>query len=279
MFTVLYCIFMSELPVQKLTKFGLSQHEAQIYSALLELGSAPVTEISKLAQLNRTTGYDILERLCLYGIANRTVIGSKRFYIAEPPVRFKQFMENKKRQADQRLQMVDEILPDLQSLYKTELKPVIKFFEGREGIKNIYLHTLESKTVIYSILDLEQYLPEFDQFGGEYVQERVKRGIKERALVVKNAAGLGFRKKYYGGKEKYLQNTEYRWLPEKLPFSIATEVNIYDDKVMSVLVKPGENVALEIQSESFANSFRLMFEIAWSTAEEFFQRRGEGKIA
>lgn len=266
---------MSELPVQKLTEFGLSRHEAQVYSALLELGQAPVAQISKLAQLNRTTGYDILERLCIYGLANRTVIGNKRVYIAEPPVRFKQFIENKKRQADQRLQMIDEVLPDLQSLYKTELKPVIKFFEGREGIRNIYLHTLESKSVIYSILDLEQYLPEFDEFGGFYVRERVKRGVKEKALVVKNPAGLGFRKKYYGNKEKYLANTEYRWLPEKLPFSIATEVNIYDDKVMAVLVKPGENVAFEIESQSFANSFRLMFEIAWATAEDFFKSKSK----
>lgn len=269
---------MSELPVQKLTEFGLSQHEAQVYSALLELGSAPVAKISKLAQLNRTTGYDILERLCIYGLANRTAVGSKRFYIAEPPIRFKQFMENKKRQADQRLQMIDDVLPDLLSLYKTELKPVIKFYEGREGIKNIYLHTLESKSTIYSILDLGQYLPEFDEFGGFYVGERVKRGVKESALVVKNSAGLDFRKKYYGEKAKFLANTEYRWLPEKLPFSIATEVNIYDDKVMAVLVKPGENAAFEIQSESFANSFRLMFEIAWSTAEEFFKRKSETKI-
>ena len=87
--------------VEQLATLGLQKHEAIIYMALLEVGQGTVSEISKAAQLNRTTGYDILERLSLYGLANRTTLGNKKtMYIAEPPYRLKQYLENKKHQAE-----------------------------------------------------------------------------------------------------------------------------------------------------------------------------------
>src|SRR5574340_627849 len=257
---------------EQLQKLGLQKHESQVYLALLELGQGTVTDISKAAQLNRTTGYDILERLALYGLANRTTLGAKKtMYVAEPPHRLKQYVENKKHQAERRLSDVTEIIPDLQSLYKKENKPVIKFFEGLEGIRNIYWHSLEAKSVIYSILDLNVYLPEkekshYDQFGKEYVKERSKLGVKEKALVMKNEAGLYFYETTYKNSPLYKKFTEYRWLEKQFPFTPAAEVNIYDDIVMGVLVKPGENVAFEVKNSSFANSLKIIFELAWGQA-------------
>jgi sugar-specific transcriptional regulator TrmB len=254
---------------ENLNNLGLHPNEAKVYLALLELGQGTVSDISKTAQLNRTTGYDVLERLSLYGLASRTTQGSKKtMYIAEPPHRLKQYLENKKHQAERRLADVGDLLPDLQNLYKKENKPVIKFFEGREGIKNIYLHTLEAKSVIYSILDLSVYLPEFDQFGKEYIRERSKLNVKEKALVLKNEKGLEFYNTTYRNNKDYQKCTEYRWLEKEFPFIPAAEVNIYDDVVMGVLVKPGENTAFEIKNSSFANSLKIIFDMAWDQAKQ-----------
>lgn len=258
---------------EQLQNLGLQKHESQIYLALLELGQGTVSDICKVAQLNRTTGYDVLERLSLYGLAGRTTSGNKRtMYIAEPPFRLKQYLENKKHQAERRLTDVGEIIPELQNFYKKENKPVIKFFEGWDGIKNIYWHTLESKSVIYSILDLNVYLPEkekssYDKFGKDYVKERAKLGVKEKALVIKNEAGLYFYETTYKNNPLYQKCTEYRWLDKQFPFTPAAEVNIYDDVVMGVLVKPGENMAFEVKNPSFANSLKIIFELAWQQAK------------
>ena len=62
---------MSELLIKQLENAGLQPNEAKVYLALLGLGRGRVTDISKAAHLNRTTGYDILERLCLYGVVDR----------------------------------------------------------------------------------------------------------------------------------------------------------------------------------------------------------------
>ncbi len=258
---------------EQLQSLGLHPNETKVYLALLELGQGTVSDISKAATLNRTTGYDILERLSLYGLASRTTLGTKKtIYVAEAPFRLKQYLENKKHQAEKRLADVGELLPDLQGLYKKENKPVIKFFEGWDGIKNIYWHTLESKSIIYSVLDLNVYLPgkeksAYDKFGKDYVKERAKLGIKEKALVMKNEAGLYFYETTYKNSPLYQKCTEYRWLEKQFPFTPAAEVNIYDDVVMGVLVKPGEKMAFEIKNPSFANSLKIVFELAWQQAE------------
>src|SRR3989344_8875583 len=179
--------------VERVDKLALQPNEAKVYLALLELGQGNVRSVSKAAQINRTTGYDILERLALYGLASRTVLGKKKIlYVAEAPSRFLQYLQNKKNQAERSLEEAKVLIPELQFIYKTETKPVIRFFEGREGIKNIYNHTLESKSTIYSILDLSQYLPEFDEFGKQHVKQRVERGVKEKVLVVRNKEGEYF---------------------------------------------------------------------------------------
>ncbi|MFA6304503.1 MAG: helix-turn-helix domain-containing protein [Patescibacteria group bacterium] len=253
---------------EKLSSLGLQDNEARVYLALLELGRGNVTEVSKAAGLNRTTGYDILERLGLLGLVNRSTLGKKKLiYVAEPPSAIKQFLEDKKHLFENRLKKVDDLIFNLNALTKGANKPIIKFFEGRQGIKNIYLHSLRATETILSILDFNQYIPEFDQFGFDYMDQRAKLGIKEKVLAVKNDIGLDYYQRAYNNYPKRQLVTEYRWLKNVPNFSLATEVNIYDDKVMAVLAKPGENIAFEIQSQSFANTLKTLFNLSWQHGE------------
>lgn len=252
---------------EKLTSLGLQDNEARVYLALLELGRGNVTEVSKAAGLNRTSGYDILERLGLLGLVNRSTLGKKKLiYAAEPPSAIKQFLEDKKNLYEKRLTKVDDLIFNLNSLTKGADKPIIKFFEGRKGIKNIYLHTLQAKETILSVLDLSQYLPEFDDFGIDYINQRLKLKIKEKVLAVKSDKALAYYHKVYQNTGRQ-QIAEYRWLKDVPDFSLATEVNIYDDIVMAVLVKPGENIAFEIKSQSFANTLKTLFNLSWQHGE------------
>jgi sugar-specific transcriptional regulator TrmB len=254
---------------EQIKKIGFPENDARVYLALLELGRATVTEIGKATGMNRTTGYDILERLCLNGVANRTTVGKKHMYLAEPPIRLKQYLLNKKNTIENNLEKLENFLPDLRSLYKTDLKPGIKFFEGREGIKNIYADALTAKGTIYSILDAEQYLPEFDQFGKDHAKQRTTLKVKGEYLVRRSKKAQEFWETTYKNKPAKQKITEYRWLDYDFVFSPAAEVMIFDDKVIGVLFKPGENFAFEIQSESFANSLKILFEIVWKQSKPF----------
>lgn len=257
---------MSEEYLKDLENLGLQPNEVKVYLALLELGRGTVAQISKSAGLNRTTGYDVLERLTMYGISSRAVISKKKLYVAEPPVRLRQFLENKKRRMEKNLSELGDLLPNLQMLYKTDLKPTIKFAEGKDEMENIYKHVLDAKSEIYSILNLKGYAEIFDELGTYQEQERYRRKIKEKVLAIKSEVALEWYNKTYKGKKLKQENTEYRWLeriPEKFPVG---EINIFDDTVIVMLSKPGENVAFEIKSQSFADFLKIVFEMAWELA-------------
>src|SRR3989338_8415730 len=142
---------------------GLDENEAKVYQALLELGPASVSQITKKAGITRTFGYQILEKLSIYGFVNRVSgEGAKIRFVAEHPRRLVQFIQNKKNQWERRLKEAEDRLLDLVSLYKLADKPTIKYQEGVEGVKTIFTQTLESKEEIFSILDIEGWdIPEF----------------------------------------------------------------------------------------------------------------------
>lgn len=258
---------MDESLLRKIEDLGLQANEARVYLSLLEIGEATVTQICKNAGLNRTTGYDVLERLCLYGIVNKGVGGKKRLYIAESPVHLNQFLENKKRRAERRLQEFKNILPELKSIYKTELKPVIKIVEGVEAMKQMAYNELDAKGVIYSLVNLKNYAEVFDEMGTHRSLERFKRGIKERCLSIDSDTARKWHHKTYNDKKKRQENTEYRWLPWDKRYSTAGEVAVYNDKVMGILSKSSENVAFEIQSQTFADFLKIIFEMAWKATK------------
>src|SRR4051812_42753565 len=74
----------SELKIT-LQSFGWSVKESDVYIALLELGKGTVTQISRKAGINRTTGYDILGSLFHKGVITISGKEPKQEYSAESP--------------------------------------------------------------------------------------------------------------------------------------------------------------------------------------------------
>ena len=73
-------------PIEKQLKIiGLSDNEIVMYVALLELGKGTVSQISRKAFLNRTTGYDVLDRLVSKNLISISGKEPKQEYVAESP--------------------------------------------------------------------------------------------------------------------------------------------------------------------------------------------------
>lgn len=243
---------------------GLEENEARVYQALLELGPSTVSQITKKAGITRTFGYQILQKLSVYGFVNRVSgEGTKIRFVAEHPRRLVQFIQNKKNQWERRLKEAEDRLPDLVSLYKLADKPTIKYLEGIEGVKSIYTQTLESKEEILSILDIEGWdIPEFQKWGKEYNRERSAKKVKERILMYDTPQGRAWMKNYHGS----FKYTKCRWIkPEDLPGirEFGGEINIYENKVVMALLKKPNIMGVMIESEALSNILKGLFELAW----------------
>jgi len=249
------------------TSFGLTENEAHVYQALLELGPARVSAISKKAALNRTTSYDILERLMLYGlVAPASGEGSRKQYVAEHPTRLVQHLERQQRTAERTLAKVKEQLPELALLYKTIKKPSIKFFEGEEGMKQIYADTLQSKTEIICLIDMEEGWdePRLLAFAKKYIHERARRKIHERAIALDTPATVDWLTNYPAPKTY----THYKFINHKLYKKLHLEINVYDDKTMIALLKKTNRMGILIQNQELADALRILFELAWNALPE-----------
>lgn len=124
---------------KKLEEVGLNKKEAILYVALLELGEANLQTIANKAKLKRTTVYDIIKILKEKGLLSTSKRGKRNYYYAENPRVIKTIFEEK-------INKLEGALPELLSIANLiEKKPKIQFFEGIEGIKNVYRDTLEYK--------------------------------------------------------------------------------------------------------------------------------------
>ncbi len=263
------CIMIKHMNKNELQQLGLEESEGKVYVALLELGHATVSEITKKAGITRTLGYHVLEKLGWHGLVDQVSgKGAKIIFSAEHPQRLIQHIKNKKNQWQKTLEKVEQKLPDLVSLYKVADKPVIRYQEGAKGIKGIFSETLETKKEILSILDVEGWdVAEFRQWAKEYNRERSKRKIHERLLLLDTKLARKWMDNYKGS----FKYTHYRWIKREQFTGIEDfhgELNICENKVVMALLKQPNRMGVLIESNALSNILRALFELAWHSAKE-----------
>lgn len=235
-----------------LIDIGLTKKEAGVYLATLELGPSVASDIALKAKMNRVTCYDILEKLIRKGFISTYTQKKVRVFAATDP----DLMRSSYRQKYMNLKGA---LPELRRLHGKTPHPRVRYYEGIEAIKKIYLDTLTAKTEILNYADsksIREHWPEYDK---EYVKARVKKNIYLRGIAPLDESGKAVVKK---DKESY---REIR-LVKPGEFSFANEINIYDDKVAIISFSKEEVLGMIIESQEIADTQRAIFRMAWEFA-------------
>ena len=100
-----------------LTSIGLSQGEAKVYGALLEIGVCSLQSIHEKTAIDRRNIYDIINKLVEKGLVSYTVEkGRKKFQITHPN-KLLDFIDCQKDVIKEREGEVRQHLPNLISLF------------------------------------------------------------------------------------------------------------------------------------------------------------------
>lgn len=236
-----------------LQKLGLTEKEAKVYLANLELGPAKIPDISKKSKIKRTTVYVILESLMQKGLASFYQSKATKKFIAEEPERLALLLQEKQ-------DALKQIMPQLQALLKTkkEKQPEVRFYQDKQGCLTILEQALETagSEILYlgSVKDIYQIVTrEYDY--NHFIPTRLKNKIKFKALVFKDKDGLDLQKQ----EKKFLR--EIKFLPQEYFFE--SSQFIFQDKI-ALISSEKELIGIVIQSENLAQMERQKFELLWS---------------
>jgi sugar-specific transcriptional regulator TrmB len=244
--------------------FKLTEKEQTVLSSLYKLGDATVSKLAKETLINRTTLYPILEKLLAKGVVSKLTAEGKTVF---QPISIDNFKEWIKRQQQNFAREADSLLEWAESQKKEAggtLLTEIKYFEGVEGVKNLYTDTWRHNKdkMIYGISDYKsayeaKIMENF--FKNEYFPTRIKHGVKIKNLLPESKEGRS--------EVKIAKSLLREMKFVKLFKDLNIDINIYDSKIAITAFDKEHPTGVLIKNEKIAHAFKNIFEYIWKSVK------------
>lgn len=243
---------------EDLKSIGLTEQEATVYLAGLELGPSSIMQLAKKVGVNRTSLYHTMAGLTQKKLFVESAQGKKRVFVAEGAIALKALVQSK-------LAHVDIIAEGLKALARTStVKPIIKFYEGVNGIKTIFRYLANAKEKkSYAFVGVEslnsQSKTMLDFWLNEFTALRKKYNNTAYLIMPDSEGG----KLYKATDQEKLRET--RLLPSS-SFNFPAEVMITDDIISMFVFTTKEQFAISVESPAIAETLKMVFKLCWKQA-------------
>ncbi len=234
-----------------LRDIGLSEGEITIYSALLDLGKAPVNKIHEKVGIERRNIYDILNKLIERGLVSYISENKKRFFRLSHPNKLLAYIEEKQDELNTTKEQVESQIPDILKKFNiSEPEINAEIFRGEEGVKAVWEDSLNYKEMLW--IAAGRYVPiKHPTWFKHWNERRIKRKSKWFNLL----------RHELKGKAKQMELEELRFLPKDFSGDPAV-IGIYGNKVVNMLL--GDRFfAFVIESKELAQSYRKYHKYLW----------------
>ncbi len=248
-----------------LAQLDLNTNDAKVFLAAFELGYAPASGIAKQANLNRITAYEALKRLLKKGLVKSRLkkgSGVKYFEVEDIGI-LQEALNEKKTSVEHALSDIQAITVQLRKQYagRSE-KPVVLYYEGRSGIRNVLLDTLQQQPKeILSFVSADflesGYEPHFLE---KYWKQRVELKIPSRGIMPKTEKAVSL-----FTPERNIRELRICRFVNPEGYIFTNEIDVYGDNVSIVSLTKGNEHGVIMRSRSIAQGLRSIFELVWNT--------------
>jgi sugar-specific transcriptional regulator TrmB len=242
--------------------FILGENEKKILASLYKMEDCSVGKIAKETLINRTTLYPILENLVKKGLASRLKIEGKTVFQSISPEEFNNWAKRKEVELKESNKNLENWITEQNKNKKVSLVSEMKYFEGFEGVKNLYADTWRenNEKIIRAITDYKN-AKDFmkNYFDKEYFPQRIKHGVKVRNIIPESGAG----REYLKSAKEFLREMKFVNILNDLNI----EINIYDSKVAIIAFDPKNPSGVIIKNQKIAEAMKNIFEYLWKTAK------------
>jgi len=241
-----------------LIEIGLNEKEAKVYLASLELGQSTVQDIAQKAGVNRATTYFVIEGLIKSGLMSSFHKGKKQYFVAADPDRLIELIEQEKDTIEKREENLKKLLPQLESITKKTERPVVKYYEGKEGLISMSEELIKyAKGEILMAYSKDAVDSLFDEKERERARDRrIKNKVRTKAIYT-----------YKNGILESTPDGKRRKVPEN-KFPLTCDIAIYEDYVR--IASLGKKlIGIVIKDKEIADSLRSIFKLAWEATEKY----------
>lgn len=248
---------------EALTKAGLTPNQSSIYDALIKKGPLPASKIAIEVKLSRPLAYKILDELADVGLVEKQdKPQSVARFAAAHPLKLKEIADKRLEAAQGAKAALEGTLGKLISDFNLiSGKPGIRFYEGKEGIREVMNDALTSTTEIYSYVDIDAIERGIPDISRDFAKARQKLGLKKKNIGVDTPENRQEIEGYY------TDVTEERLIPWPTK-SFGTVMQIYDGKV-SYFTLGDKMVGIIIADPHVYEMHRSLFEFTWNSPQAY----------
>jgi len=237
-----------------LEQLGYPHNEIKVYLALLQLGEGTVSDMSRAADLPRSTTQLVVEELQKKGLLSHCVKPQGSVWLAESPSRFLTNLHEKE-------VLLHKLLPELQALkHETKLKPLFRYFTGLSNVQHIFEEVLTSKypiQIMGSVLHMSQCLD--DTIVEDFLQGLFSRGVATQ-LLTSDSDLVSVLKDTVRGTQHRIRVYE----DERLHRVVYI---LFNNHVALILLSPKESIGIIFEDSGLAECSTLFFRRLWDDAE------------
>lgn len=244
---------MNEPLIASLTAIGLSDKEARVFLALMELGQGTASAIAEKAKIKRAIAYFTLRNLIENGYAREVAGYRVKRYEAAPAGRLLQRVQANV----ENFRMMMPLLNAMQGANGD--KPRIELFDGKEGILTAYRSMEFARRSCY-LTNWNAVQSSFPEEVRRWAKNaaNVKNPNEVRNLIADDATGREMARAMKGNPKQ-----QFRLLPKDVRYGM--NFGIADNTVAITSFDP--LFAVVITSKEVAQCMSIIFELAWRTAK------------
>lgn len=257
--------------VTELKKIGLSDKEAAVYLACVELGPSPVQIIARKAKVVRATTYVILGALAKLGLVTEYKEGKKTLFVAEPPRQLLRVLDRQREAVQEREELLKRMLPELQALLKsTGERPSVRYFSGPEGLRairqEIVMYTKPGSEIV-SLTPADYLDGAFPDDDHMYYRQRVAKGIPSKTIFTTTSEE--FKQRLLS--DEFAELSERIYIPPKY-FPAHSGLTVFEDRI-AMSTYSGMAGGVVISNRSMADMMRSFFYFAWAAAGQIGEKQ------
>jgi HTH-type transcriptional regulator, sugar sensing transcriptional regulator len=249
------------MDMQFLREAGLTEGEAKVYLALLEIGVSTAGPITDRADVAKSIIYQLLEKLIKKGLVSYIVKEKTKYFQAAPPTKIIDYVDERRAALERTRKKIEGLLPELM-LKQRSASSEVRVYEGFKGLatvhENVFHRLKRGEWYFHMGIPVDQpsyYIP----YWTKQHKRRAQFGIHCRLLFNKDNPKkiLDIVNRTSGGDARYmpLDTHTIAWFGGYKDYAIISFAS-------------SSPITIEIRNKEIAASFRSYFDEFWKQSKK-----------